>query len=245
MKRDVLLRLCCLIAQNPKLHYKKKHTKIRALLGMCTEHVIWKNHYRFLDLRILLNERVMLFRTSPKYGFVRGPDNYMHIKHAYRTVYLGTVVLDHQITEGFFRWTIRIRYPNEEGSDFNLGALNGRFRENIKLGYSKNTMCLSVSRRFCCCFIELAGKNCNSIVKGTTCVPQNSVIAIEADCVGHRLSFFVNGKKVSAVITGVRVPLYFGICPLEDLSFTSLSLCQLTSATVSNTVCFGYKMDYY
>lgn len=256
MKRDLFLSLCRVIERRIGMNWKMKDNSIRALVGMCQLHAGWKDHLYFFEGRMQFTYIPFSFRPNPdgQYLFTLTPRG-IHCKFpmdflcsAFHTVFLWTPV-----TEGVFRWSIRIHYPWSSSALF-IGTappmlLNQRNAHVLGVP-GDHSLGLGLSS----CGMDLRGVEADDIQCGdgwcepNTTVPvrdvevaDNSLVAVELDADAHTVSFLVNGKKVPHVVTNVFSPLNCGVTGYQQASFTSISFRRLPFATPSPLHCQYYK----
>lgn len=228
MKRDVILRLCKFLSSGTT----------KEMFGMCEEIYLWKNHDYFLAGRP--TEIVISFLENPRgrYSVTSTPEG-LFCKFPEDCV--RTVFVDKQLSDKIYRWIVAIEYAKKGESYFWIGAAPAdRLKEfnQTALGYLiGSTFIFSRDRRGSLKSGIVA--DVNAIPWLPTPVPAGATVAIEADCAGHTLCFFVNGRKIPRGFKGVRVPLHVGMSGCNS-SFTSLSFLRLSSNTPSAVACRYY-----
>lgn len=243
MMRDLIFRLCHLVEMQPNETSKDKDLRIRTLIGMCREHVIWKNHSFFIKNRFRCSYiSVPLQQTNTTYTVtqtVRGEHCFLWAPSTYTTVFL-----DREIAEEVFQWTIKIEY-GKKNSFLYLGTAHSSVISNCRdsvLGAVRGTCSFRFYRIPNGLYRSGLGGviSFHDVPDMETSVPDNSLVAIEIDIDADTLSFFVNGKKVPRVITRIQSPLYAGVSGCDQPSFTSISFRRLLRTTPSTVECKTY-----
>lgn len=161
----------------------------------------------------------------------------------YRTIFLKTL-----ISEGIFRWTVRIRYSLERRCLFGLGAAPshllsrceadnfGRITSTVAFTFWLDPDCSLKSA-----LIGVSGEL--TIPQTETEVPDEALVTVEVDAEKRTMCFFVNDKKVPRAISDMYLPLYLGVSGCFNPSFTSVSFCRVTSPTHSTVGCRFYACE--
>lgn len=243
MKRDVVLRICKLFWNNAVM--------IREVFGMDgQEQYQWKNHVSFLRNRpckvpvSFLPEDVEIFNITP-------------VKNGKRCSFKNdksNIFLDKEISEGIYRWTIRIKYKSDPSKDskFYIGI---NCTGNI---YYYSYSPLSTFGGSCAfCFEKIilrkyhwiTGTSYDSALCGlqgvysslkiSTHVRDYSIVSVEVDLCTEvpTMYFFVDGERVPHAVTRVRTPFYFGVTGSAGQSIISTSLLRLRQRTPSSAPC--------
>lgn len=217
MKRNTVLRLCHLFWYRIEL------------FGMCKEHYLWINHPYFLKQRPKKIPSFLLQNPKGELIFSRTSEGE---QCTFTNTNPRTVFLDKRITDGIFRWTIRV---NNNCSSFCIGIASSallKIFEDVNLGLV-NGSCSLVFSTTSPPRLLVAG-SINEFPTGEAdFFSNNSSIAIEINTTTHTLAFFVGEKKVPLSVTHIlRKSISFGMSGNgPEQSFMSLSLCRLLSPT--------------
>lgn len=158
--------------------------------------------------------------------------------------YYRTVFLEKNISEGCYRWSVKIGYANKgEYSEICMGTTpSDSVSALTALPLRQNGACSLL----CCCRRD---GSTQSLLQGVSNaggvsaeetnvpVPTGSNVAMEVDISSRSLAFFVNGVKVPLTIGGVHAPLHLGICGWRNVRFHSLSFHRLATPTFSPVRC--------
>lgn len=252
--RSVIFKLFNLMGETPQ-------DKIKSILGVDGKNVDWRNHSIFQWIRSGYT-KVFPLRPNPHgvYTLTQTP-----IGENCHFSSVGTVYLNTAISEGIFRWTVRITYPTEEESYICVGAAPYR-RMNIfsfkPLAWTDMTFtyCGSYCLHYC---LRPNGKGWRSFFGSWNrfdhpddtlpTLPNNSLVSIEADVTANTLSFFIDRKKVNCVAKFPKsippfdygFPLNLGVSGTEGVSFTSLNLRRLAAPTPSPVPCRVFEFEHH
>lgn len=229
VKRNVLLHLTWLLWF--------KTDQIRLIIGMCCEHFQLKTHSLFI-LKRPINIPV-LFRAQKDQIWQQcdssnGEKQFTSIlsnDYDFRMIFL-----DNQMAKDIFHWAIRIKYSFYRNAYMNISAVPSVDVDNcLTCRHFSSAVCGGCSFQFAkvygCLQSRLCGTKETPFLNCLSPVPDNSLVAIEADMHAHTVTFFVNELKLPFVVTGVRGPLYFGVTGVGKSSFTSVLYRRLAAPT--------------
>lgn len=239
MGRDTVLRLCNLLWNDSE--------KVRNIIGMCKNHYLWKNHGYFVRNRPTIVPAFLLPSGENKVTITCSPLGELctFLYSDLHTVFLNTLV-----SEGIFRWNIKIRYGEIRDCITEFGVGVAPLDHVVKnpghiFGECSGACSFQFWER---CEMEygayLWGVNVNE--KREERVPDSSVVSLEIDADAQVLNFFVNGKRFPKGISGVPTPLYPGVsahgqrCSVTLLSFFRLPT-RTPTRSPSSAVCVLYK----
>lgn len=211
-------------------------SKIRALIGMCETHFIWKHHPHFIKYirdKFIGGSSFQIKHTSlGKRCKFTLPDNF-------QTVFLNT-----KISKGVFRWTVKVNFETVGGMyepNLTIGAATSTSLSNRSGGRLGSPNSDSWGFKFSgyrnmSFFSELSN------VEQLMCISmpfvfERSLVSIEADSGNHTLVFFVNEKKATNGVANVPEPLYFGITGFSGPAFTSVAFCRLSVPSLAAVPC--------
>lgn len=243
MQRNIIIRICNLTWN--------KTNEIRAIFGLCAEYYEWKKSRFFLTGRPL---KITVSFLSNKQNMHYVKDTPTGMQCLFRSNNVQTLFLSKMISEGVYRWTVRINYASKDCSEFQIGvapvALATRCVDKL-LGWFEGTSAVGFYRD------DLERENKfyllpggfviqNSYLCGVEKCPHSfyfpevtddSLVTIEVDCAARAVCFFFNGEKIPPVICGVRLPLLIGISVRGGASFVSTSFLRVHSTLRSTVVC--------
>lgn len=264
MQNYIILRLCGLL-----WHAKDK---IRLIIGMCEEHYKIKNHPFFIHNRpktiffSLLPEPIgsrtafivqpvlsMWYRVQCAIGSVlpkMAPSTACSLhphpmECSFTSAYNDkTLFIDHAVTKGVFRWTVRIAFAKRKNaSGFHMGVASPGL-----LTACYGQILGGVEGAFSFCFARYCNDELRSWTPGMGYnhwidhpnnkipVMDGSLVSIETDCAAHTLAFFVGDAMAPHVFSEVYAPFHFGISGWrrgDKSSFASVAFRRLPSATPS------------
>lgn len=156
-----------------------------------------------------------------------------------------TVFLNQSFNAGIFRWEVKILYSSEEPKStscigFCVKTNLERFYQSKMYGIGFQYGALQFGRNTPSSLLGVTDRENRS--KGLV-IPDNSLIAIEANMNTHIVSFFVGGNKIRQCFSHVpdTPPLHFGMSGANGFSFTSLSFLRLSVSTAAAIVCDFFK----
>lgn len=156
-----------------------------------------------------------------------------------------TVFVDKCITEGIYRWTVKVDFS--QGCNFFIGCAmcsgsSLSVWDDNWLGDSGSTCSVEVYASGA--KTALHGVHNDSRSERKVSITCSSLLSLEIDSTAGTLSFFIDEKKEPFVISKIRVPLYFGLSKsFNTAAFTSLSLRRLAAATASPVVCTYFECN--
>lgn len=251
MNRDIFFQMFYIIEMESKMEFRRKDQCIRAIMGMCQEHLFWKTHSHFKKNQTALP--YTFFSATP---FRRNPDGECEVVvsggeaierwclfHAgsYRTIFL-----DREISKGVYQWTARIKYSSPDNSCLRIGVAPTDLLskcDNYALGMLGKTCCFSMAQFTVC--RETVPRS-SVVIKRLTldgaeeydyesksrmAVDDNSLVTVEVDVDASTLVFSINGRELPTGIGGVYAPLHLGISGLGRPSFASVCFLRLRSPT--------------
>lgn len=229
MLRFVISRILCI------LWGRCEEDKIRAIMGMCKELYLLKEHPCFLkagpfDVAVSLRPNRLGGYTLTRVGT------------KLRCLYTSdcgvdrTLFLDTEIAKGTFRWTVKIEYTRKVGvnSFFNCGiapsdvVIRG-WCNNGSLGSVEQTCSFSFGTNEGCSMVSVSNNDFRDEEKHL--VPDFSLVTMEVSVDERSLSLFVNERRFPCVIGSIPVRLYLGISACNHAAFTMESFRRLCSPT--------------
>lgn len=243
LKRDIILQICGIIGKQRGIIWKNKDTMIRTVIGISKEHFAWKDHSLFVHKRIECEYSHISFKSNPDFfkyiggGFIFGGEGVFLDQHFLRTTFL-----DSEITDGIFRWTLKINRGAENTSECYLGAAPcGLISMYDVLGISEGSFSFDMEKyedgmlRSYFCGVR------SELIDCETPVPDISLVAVEVDTTAKTIVYSVNGKIVPHALSNIPAPLYLGITGYSPLSFTSVSFRRLSCANPLTGNCIFHR----
>lgn len=251
LMRDIILRLCHLVGMQPNSGGNGDQ-EVRAIIGMCREHSIWKTHSHFKSNRMgIYLPKTLISSTEFQYTMEltpEGGEKYCFMNENWHTLFLGTVL---GVNAGVFRWVV----------DMNRNPL---FCVGVCLSADTDRCaCKGLSNVYNSCGLHVwtgipPGQNRSDIrsclygVRGLadfplddTVIPGNADIAVEVDTNNRKMYFFIGEKRMPHAISGLPLqPLALGWSAQERGSFISVSFRRIL--TVSRDRSSGAEvLKYY
>lgn len=258
MNRNVVLRLLDVIAIKSKKDYEVRDRSIRAIFGMCQEHIVWKANFYFKERRKELSyvNICLWLRPNPK-----GECELSRIGLFERCLFTSkghrSIFLNKEISEGVFRWTLKIEYNDLEDCTLRIGTVPANLlseSDNFPIGLLKGTCCFwlyhskfsfrplgfSNYTHYQC---GLDGVENERLIRENYTVNDNDVVAVEIDIAAHSMFFFYSNGETSVLfaISHIPSPLYLGVSALHRPSFTSMSFRRLPCITRPTETFVFYK----
>lgn len=227
MKRSVFLRLCDVMSE--------RQGSITAMVGMCGEHYEWRTHPIFTRNRPL-KLPVVFSRVSTaenEYTLSRTHCGKVRCVLGKREVDAEPLFFKHEISVGSFRWTVRLEFPKIlMFSHFVIGTVAFHRRDQSSL-YSSDACSLSIHHFGTIFFASQSHTNSGDNFRFSPTTPYNVDVALEVDATARTVCFFID-EKLHCAVSGVPVPLHFGIgCDDPFSSFVTLSFLCLRSPSRS------------
>lgn len=235
VKRDIFLKLTNLCGG--------KLQKIRSMIGMCSQCYSWKLHSHFKLFRFRNTHFPFSLRPSSrgKYDIIVIPTSDGTKLSFYSSC---VACMDPVMTEGIFRWTVRLSFDDRTSSHFQIGVTHSDnslkhsiLTVNDAAPYGEIFHLDRFVRRvgvfddLCSVdmlWIKPSEKKC--------LIPYGALMTLEVDLNAHTLSLFADHEKIPKVFTRVPEPSIFCVSGSEQTSLTHISLLRVRAATVSKSV---------
>lgn len=205
MLRDCILLVCGIM--------KLCDDKVKAVIGMCVEHFMWKNHQNFMLARP--HDVVISFHPDPE-EMVKVINNNC-VFEMLRTIFLNTVMYN-----GVYRLSLQNHYALPS-SIFWVGvAPSNNLCELDPVDEILNGTCafqFGVDDNEILSTLMIGSSDPIDI---DVPVPDKSLIDVEVDTFHGTLVFFVNKKRVSHAFSNVSIPVNFGIKGHNNHSFLNV-----------------------
>lgn len=224
-------------------------------MGMCGEHFVLIKHPFFTESR---PREITGYTICARGGLTVTRTPIGTLYEHFQCDFGKTVFLTPVIAKGVYQWTVKIEQYGRGQSMFYMGtALADRIMncENCCLGLVKGSCSAAFTRlvigTLYCSLIGVEGHP--RLCAEEAVAPEGTCIGAEMDSSTATLSFFVNGRKVPNIVSGVEFPSHMGmsLCRMDDshlpdrMAFTSLSFRRLPHATPSAIACNFYRARLY